>query len=376
MQTFVVPIILPPGSTDSAPINIGNGVAPTAPVNGDLWLTSSDMLYRVGGNTRTVVNTVRQIATDGSLTGGGDLSANRTLQLDGDDAAPGNEKYYGTDSGGNKGFFDLPAAAAIAWWGTITNATAISISAAGSATIDRFHTITGTGYTITLPAASTNSGGVVGFTVSDSVADPTYQFKLDAGAGVAIAGRTRYLTLIRGNTVLLISDGTRWIPLVTHLDTPWVVDGTLTITTPTGGVNNPSKGTTTVDRLLWRRVGDILHFAVNYRQTGAGTAGTGSYLYELPFSVDTTVYDLDTAAFGEPEDHVAFSLPFVCGRIDSGSAASEGIDMAMLYDSTHIRIGLVKADDGTSSFHDSSNKAFSSSQLAFSFAGTAKITDW
>jgi hypothetical protein len=30
------------------------------------------------------------------------------IQLDGDAAAPGNDKYYGTDAGGTKGFFDLP----------------------------------------------------------------------------------------------------------------------------------------------------------------------------------------------------------------------------------------------------------------------------
>ena len=54
----------------------------------------------------------RSIATSGSLSGGGDLGANRTFSLNGDDASPGNGKYYGTDSGGVKGFHTLPAAAA------------------------------------------------------------------------------------------------------------------------------------------------------------------------------------------------------------------------------------------------------------------------
>ena len=47
-----------------------------------------------------------QIATSGSLTGGGNLSATRTLSLTGDNAAPGNSRYYGTDASGDKGFFD------------------------------------------------------------------------------------------------------------------------------------------------------------------------------------------------------------------------------------------------------------------------------
>lgn len=46
-----------------------------------------------------------------SLTGGGDLSSNRTITLVNDAATPGNTKYYGTDGSGTKGYFDLPTAA-------------------------------------------------------------------------------------------------------------------------------------------------------------------------------------------------------------------------------------------------------------------------
>ena len=55
-----------------------------------------------------VASTV-QVATSGSLTGGGDLSANRTLSLTGDNATPGNDRYYGTNASGTKGFYPLPA---------------------------------------------------------------------------------------------------------------------------------------------------------------------------------------------------------------------------------------------------------------------------
>lgn len=58
--------------------------------------------------TRTTLGVppnTRSITGDKSITGGGDLSADRTLELDGDADTPGNSKYYGTDSGGTKGFF-------------------------------------------------------------------------------------------------------------------------------------------------------------------------------------------------------------------------------------------------------------------------------
>lgn len=44
-----------------------------------------------------------------SLTGGGSLSANRTISLVGDSATPGNSKYYGTNGTGSKGYYDIPA---------------------------------------------------------------------------------------------------------------------------------------------------------------------------------------------------------------------------------------------------------------------------
>lgn len=52
---------------------------------------------------------VRGVLTEHSLTGGGSFSANRTLSLVGDTALPGNNKVYGTDASGNRGWKDDPA---------------------------------------------------------------------------------------------------------------------------------------------------------------------------------------------------------------------------------------------------------------------------
>jgi hypothetical protein len=56
----------------------------------------------------TVVPSTRKVKTAGSLTGGGDLSVDRTLQLVNDVGAPGNFFYYGTNGGGAKGFYAIP----------------------------------------------------------------------------------------------------------------------------------------------------------------------------------------------------------------------------------------------------------------------------
>ncbi len=57
----------------------------------------------------TKVPTSRTVTGVTSLAGGGDLSADRTISLVNDAAAPGNSKYYGTDGSGAKGYHDIPS---------------------------------------------------------------------------------------------------------------------------------------------------------------------------------------------------------------------------------------------------------------------------
>lgn len=59
----------------------------------------------------------RQILTVNSLTGGGDLSADRTIQLSGDTASPGANKVYGTDGSGVRGWKDDPSGGGGAGYG-------------------------------------------------------------------------------------------------------------------------------------------------------------------------------------------------------------------------------------------------------------------
>jgi hypothetical protein len=58
----------------------------------------------------------------------------------------------------------------------------------------------------------------------------------------------------------------------------------------------PAKGTNTVDKAMWRRVGDSLEIEWQYVASGAGTAGTGTYLFGLPsgLTIDTTKITADT----------------------------------------------------------------------------------
>lgn len=96
----------------------------TAPGGSQYWRrdggagTSTYVKETVSGNTGWVgigaaggggVASSRQILTVNSLTGGGDLSADRTLQLVNDSASPGANKVYGTDGSGVRGWKADPA---------------------------------------------------------------------------------------------------------------------------------------------------------------------------------------------------------------------------------------------------------------------------
>lgn len=97
-------------------------------------------------------------------------------------------------------------------------------------------------------------------------------------------------------------------------------------TTPTiieAVTTDPTKGTTTIDQMSYRRVGDSMEIILQYEQTAAGSAGSGTYLFKLPgdVSIDTSKYTLPTSA---------------------GSAA---LGSATAFDGTDLYTGLVYAYD-------------------------------
>lgn len=87
-------------------------IAAGAIVNADISATAAIDQSKISGLTGALAGKADETVTISggtSLTGGGDLTANRTLTLVNDAATPGNSRYYGTDGAGTKGFHALPA---------------------------------------------------------------------------------------------------------------------------------------------------------------------------------------------------------------------------------------------------------------------------
>lgn len=81
--------------------------------------------------------------------------------------------------------------------------------------------------------------------------------------------------------------GSDWIAF------PSVAAGTLITATTT----SPTYGTVAQNVAYWRRVGDSMEIMWDYRQTTAGTAGSGTYLFNLPpgFTIDTSRLAVNTS---------------------------------------------------------------------------------
>jgi hypothetical protein len=86
----------------------GTDVLPADRAGSAIKITINQMRAGLVPETRT-------IGTQHSITGGGDLSGDRTLNLVNDTASPGNNMLYGTNGSGVRGWYSIPAGGAVAY---------------------------------------------------------------------------------------------------------------------------------------------------------------------------------------------------------------------------------------------------------------------
>jgi hypothetical protein len=103
-----------------------------------------------------------------------------------------------------------------------------------------------------------------------------------------------------------------------------------------GSTSAPTKGTNSLDLFSWRREGDSIHMRYSYLQTGAGSAGSGTYLFPLPngYTVNTS-YNTTAAANGNAADINNF------GPGNAYDGTNEYILTAYAYNSTNIALSLM-----------------------------------
>lgn len=136
-----------------------------------------------------------------------------------------------------------------------------------------------------------------------------------------------------------------------------------------GTTTNPTPGTTTVNKASWARDADSMVLQFQFKQTAAGSAGSGNYLIPLPagYNIDTSKCAIDTSGFGS-----AIGVGQVQFTGSSGSSA-----YVVAYSATQLAI-LYDGGTGSqsASFWGSGAGPLSTAAVNVSFTARVPILGW
>lgn len=151
--------------------------------------------------------------------------------------------------------------------------------------------------------------------------------------------------------------------------TDWVDTGTITINATT---SNPTKGVTNADKTLVRRVGGDLQIQMGYRQTSAGSAGSGDYIFRIPstYQIDSTKIPFYTNVEGGG----GFTMPAAKGSFLAADNSTALGGMCVPYDSTGFR--LFGYDSGSANVLGSGAYGLGSTNMCYTIDVFLPIAGW
>lgn len=227
---------------------------------------------------------------------------------------------------------------------------------------------TSAAFTVTLPTAS----GIQGHVVRIKKTDSTFNLvTLATTSSQTIDGVTTRKIATQNEQLVVCSDGTNWQIIERRIPS----GVTITTTTITGITTNPTKGTVSADRFEWSRVGDKMFIHVQYVQTAAGVAGSGTYLFTIPNSlqIDTSKTNVSSSAVNNVGR----------GKIsnNSGSQGPSTIPIHIVpYNSTSLAIEYTDASSSDlltdTGYVSSSTYGLGSTNLTITFNAIVPISGW
>lgn len=180
------------------------------------------------------------------------------------------------------------AAAAVTTY-SITSKTAAYTLTASDYTVTA--DASGGAFTLTLPAAASNSGRI--FLIKRTDNTPANAVTIDGNASETIDGATTRPLYTQYESLSIQSDGTNWVVLDHKCDT------STTAYTPTwtASTTNPTIGNGTLSG-FWTRNGDRLIGQIRVAIGSTSTAGSGTYRFALPtgMTIDSAKISLSTGS--------------------------------------------------------------------------------
>lgn len=161
-------------------------------------------------------------------------------------------------------------------------------------------------------------------------------------------------------------------PVTTTTD--WALDAVIGFSAVSGGL---AKGTTSTDRMLFRRDGNVMYMRGEYRQTAAGATGSGLYLAQVAAgrSINTALVSSSTDTTSTLTATAAAIANTGNGWIAAGPGNDRGPLYPRVYDATHLSFGII-ANGSIFGLWQSGNFSFNNNALAVAFEAAVPIVGW
>lgn len=323
--------------TDASVTNskVSSGIDATKIADGSVTNTEFQYLNSVTSDIQTQLNGKEPTITTLAVNKGG---TGQTSYTDGQlliGNSTGNTLDKATlTAGANVSITNGGGSITVAAPSILTGFNYVSVTSSTTLTINDYALLSGASFSFTLPTAVGNDGK--GFAIQHNGTSLTQVYTINTTSSQTIGGVAggSYALYTNGEFLMLISDGANW-QIVSHkTETGWSSTSTTTITATT---TNPTKGTTTVDTIRWRRVGANAEIMMSYKQSTTGSNGSGDYLFGLPSNItaNTTDISLYTTVLGT-------TTPQPTNIVGHGACSTQGPNASTscvsLYSSTSFRL--------------------------------------
>lgn len=240
-------------------------------------------------------------------------------------------------------------------------------------TTDDVVTCSGASFTLTFPTAVGVSGKQ--YTIKHLGTSLSQVYTLATTGGQTIGGIASgsYALYTNQESIKVISDGANWQILEHYTNTPWASNGAITVTATT---TNPTKGTVSVDRFMWRREGADLIYRMEYKHTVAGSAGSGLYLWALPsnMTIDTTFVETNGSSTTDANGSILGTGVVTDNTTALG--ANTNTAKAKAYDTTKLFLVYEGAAGVDTLYNTTNTQNFGDTRMAVYISGTIPISGW
>lgn len=237
---------------------------------------------------------------------------------------------------------------------------------------DRVLHLSGASFDQTLYTAVGNKGRRIRIHHTGTSLSQLYTLKTTGGQTLGGIASGSFILSTNGEMAEFESDNANWILVGRYARTSLSSSSAIGLTAVSGGL---VKGTTSADGVRWARDGQFVDIIYDYVQTGAGTAGTGNYLFALPTGIefDSNLISFYTTAVAQ--NAAGKSLNYVGnGYISYGAVTNGAAAYCFAYDATKFRAGGIDSTnpnmlDGASNYGVANANANYHFKLRFPVSG-------